>query len=525
MKKMKNIMRTNKNIIFIMLAILTFQSVIYIYAGNKKEAFHIDEYLTYQLSNGVFGLSDPIENGKIYTNTNPFLKCFVVDQETRFDYKGVWENQSRDVHPPFYYTLVHTVSSLIPGIFTKWIGIGINIFLALFVTILVYFITKEISKKSILSLIVAATFALSPGTINSILFIRMYVFLSIWVLSVSFLHLKYYKKQKLDYKFYVLLTIVSICGTLTQYYFLIFLFFICLFFGLHLIRKKYWQDVLKYCISLAISGILSIIIFPSMITQIFGNGYRGIESFQNLASSDFGNRLATYFEIIKNQIFGSRLSTAILVILILLTVSLNLKKIGVRLFWVFKNYMVLIFPVVTYFLLVVKISPYLTDRYVFCIYPFIWISFILIIYWEFIQIKGNKMLHKEYIAILIISSFFMSYSYKLGIPYMFKEEGKNIEISKESSPDTLLCIYDNQQWKLMSSYLELDNYNNLVFIPNNQINILEMNKYKDFDKIQIYLSATLDQDEIIQQILQLYTRYSTAQYLYSPNYGNVYQLQ
>ena len=219
------------------------------------------------------------------------------------------------------------------------------------------------------------------------------------------------------------------------------------------------------------------------------------------------------------------MSTAILVILILLTVSLNLKKIGVRLFWVFKNYMVLIFPVVTYFLLVVKISPYLTDRYVFCIYPFIWISFILIIYWEFIQIKGNKMLHKEYIAILIISSFFMSYSYKLGIPYMFKEEGKNIEISKESSPDTLLCIYDNQQWKLMSSYLELDNYNNLVFIPNNQINILEMNKYKDFDKIQIYVSATLDQDEIIQQILQLYTRYSTAQYLYSPNYGNVYQLQ
>lgn len=525
MDKIKNIIKKkNKKIILLLIIILAIQSIIYIYAGSKKEGFHIDEYLTYQLSNGVFGLSDPIENGKIY-NTNPFKKCFVVDNETRFNYKGVWENQKRDVHPPFYYTLVHTVSSFMPGVFTKWIGIGINIFLAIFVTLLIYFIAKELSKLSILSLVVAATFAVLPGTVNSILFIRMYVFLSIWVLSISFLHLKYYNKERIDNKFYVLLTLIAICGTMTQYYFLIFLFFICLFFGIHLILKKNWKDVLKYITSLAIAGIISIITFPSMIIQIFGSGYRGIESFENLSSSDFGSRFATYFEIIKNQIFGSRLSTAFLVILILVIVGLNLKRIKVKLFWCFKNFMILAFPVITYFLLVVKISPYLTDRYVFCIYPFIWIAFILTLYWELNQITTSKKMHREYIAILLISSFFIIYGYKLGIPYMYKDEAKNIEISKDRGADTILCIYDNQQWKLMSSYIELDNYENMVFMAKNQINNLEMSQYNKLDNIQIYISATLNQDEIIQQILQLYTKYSTAQYLYSPNYGNVYQLQ
>lgn len=37
--------------------------------------------------------------------------------------------QTYDVHPPFYYLLLHTVCSLFPGRFSKWSGIGLNIVL------------------------------------------------------------------------------------------------------------------------------------------------------------------------------------------------------------------------------------------------------------------------------------------------------------------------------------------------------------------------------------------------------------
>ena len=152
-------------------------------------------------------------------------------------------------------------------------------------------------------------------------------------------------------------------------------------------------------------------------------------------------------------------------------------------------------------------------------------AFVLLIFRGLNSIKNGKVSYKEYIVILMISTFFISYSYKAGITYMTKEEEQNIEISKESNAETLLCIYDNQQWKLMASYLEFDNYNKLVFIPYEQINILKDRKYQKLDKMQLYISTTLNQEEVIEKVLDRYSKYSTASNLYNPNYGNVYQLQ
>ena len=528
MENIKKMAHLNKKILIAIIIILAIQSLAYIYAGNEKPALNVDEYFTYQLSNGVFGVTDPVENGKIYKNSNPFFEQFVVDKENRFDYKEVWENQARDVHPPLYYAIFHTVSSFMPEIFSKWTGIGINIFLALFVTILVYFITKELCNNSAITLIVALTFALAPSSINNIVFIRMYVLLSIWILGITLLHLKYIKKDVIDNKFFVILTCLAVCGTITQYYFLIFLFFICLYFGVFLIVKRRWIYALKYVISLVFAGCISLLIFPTMVNHIFGSGYRGKESFANLASSDFGSRLSVYFEIMKNQIFGGRFSTAILLCTILLIIGMSSKNIRAKLIFDIKknnSKMIIIFPTVLYFLLVVKISPYLSERYMFCIYPFIWMAFVLLIFRGLNSIKNGKVSYKEYIVILMISTFFISYSYKAGITYMTKEEEQNIEISKESNAETLLCIYDNQQWKLMASYLEFDNYNKLVFIPYEQINILKDRKYQKLDKMQLYISTTLNQEEVIEKVLDRYSKYSTASNLYNPNYGNVYQLQ
>lgn len=528
MEKIKKTTQLNKKILIAMIIILALQSLAYIYAGREKPGLNIDEYYTYQLSNGVFGVKDPVENGKIYKNTNPFFKEFVVNNENRFDYKEVWENQARDVHPPFYYAIFHTVSSFMPGIFSKWTGIGINIFLALFVTILVYFITKELCSNSRIALIVTLTFALAPSSINNIVFIRMYVLLSIWILGIVLLHLKYIKKDIIDNKFFVLLAVLAVCGTLTQYYFLIFLFFVCLYFGVFLIIKRRWFCTLKYIISLAFAGGISLLIFPAMIKHIFGSGYRGKESFANLASSDFGSRLSVYFKIVKDQIFGGRFSTAVLLCIIFFLIGMTFKNIRTKvIFYIKKNAskMIVIFPTILYFLLVVKISPYLSERYIFCIYPFIWMAFVLIVFQGINCLKNGKVFYKEYIVILMIGIFFIGYSYRAGITYMMKGEEKNIEISKENNADTLLCIYDNQQWKLMASYLAFDNYNKLVFIPYEQLDALKDSKYKKLGKMQLYISTTLNQEEVIEKVLDRYSKYSTASNLYNPNYGNVYQLQ
>ena len=66
---------------------------------------------------------------------------------------------------------------------------------------------------------------------NMIIFIRMYALLTVAVLAAVFLFLWYFEREK-DRRFWLYLYLISIIGTLVQYYFLIVLFFLCLFQGI-----------------------------------------------------------------------------------------------------------------------------------------------------------------------------------------------------------------------------------------------------------------------------------------------------
>ena len=52
---------------------------------------------------------------------------FIVMPGEGFRYGLVKQIQSWDVHPPVYYWVLHTVSSLFQGTFSKWTGLGINL--------------------------------------------------------------------------------------------------------------------------------------------------------------------------------------------------------------------------------------------------------------------------------------------------------------------------------------------------------------------------------------------------------------
>lgn len=98
-------MKKHGKIIVGILVVLILQSLIYIYFGNQKVGFHIDEFYTYALSNGQERANDFIEDGKIYTGGSPLLEHYTTNQDNRFDYEMVWRNQAEDVHPPLYYFL------------------------------------------------------------------------------------------------------------------------------------------------------------------------------------------------------------------------------------------------------------------------------------------------------------------------------------------------------------------------------------------------------------------------------------
>ena len=63
--------------------------------------------------------------------TAEWNRMMAVHDNHRFDYCNVWKNQASDVHPPLYYSALHTVCSFSPGQYSKWQGGVVNILFAI----------------------------------------------------------------------------------------------------------------------------------------------------------------------------------------------------------------------------------------------------------------------------------------------------------------------------------------------------------------------------------------------------------
>ena len=110
--------------ILVMVVLLLLQLAVLFYYGGRKAGFHEDELYTYYSSNKTAGL---FVNDRQWTQGEELRNDFVVLGGEGFRYDVVWQMQSWDVHPPLYYFLFHTICSLFPGVFSKWLGIAVNL--------------------------------------------------------------------------------------------------------------------------------------------------------------------------------------------------------------------------------------------------------------------------------------------------------------------------------------------------------------------------------------------------------------
>ena len=129
-------------IIILSLAISTFYMA-------TKQGFHEDELLTYNLANSSKQLN--VDGG--WNSPEDFNEYLAVSENDRFDYAQVYENQIIDAsHPPFYYALVHTVCSLFPNVFSKWLAYSINVLAMVGILILLFKIGKKVTGNNLYAL-------------------------------------------------------------------------------------------------------------------------------------------------------------------------------------------------------------------------------------------------------------------------------------------------------------------------------------------------------------------------------------
>lgn len=377
--------------------IIILQINLILFFGMQKRGYHLDEMYTYTLANYDGGFVTDTEGVIEDWKSGEFYKQVLsVENEECFNYSIPYNNQKDDVHPPLYYFVIHTFSSFASGQYSKWIGIVPNIVFIGLSTIGLYMVAKTMCKNAIIALICTAAWALSNGTIESGIFIRMYAMLTLWTIVFVGVHIKIYSEfeatDDISVPAMIMLMICTVAGVLTQYYYMIFCFFLCGAFCVYLVLKKNWNALCKYIATEVGALIISIICFPTMLAHIF-SGYRGEEAFEAIAETNgFCETLKTVAAIVDGDLFNGFLEEILLSIVLIVLFLIGRIYLFKRERFDYSRLLqivVLGMVGVFYVIIVAKIAPFQTNRYYMCVYPILILSVLLGLY-ELLKITNMK---------------------------------------------------------------------------------------------------------------------------------------
>lgn len=486
---------------------------------SEKVNYHVDEIYSYGLSNNRGSIRMDFKTNKKYTPAGKaYMNYVAADPDDRFHYDIVWENQTNDVHPPLYYCLLHTISSLRPGTFSKWYAGAINI---LFALLTLYMIRRYsmlmYAENKIMQVYLPVMVVASAGIVSAVAFLRMYIVAMFWVTLLEYVFAKEVEKDTSGPDFYAKVYGIAVLGALTHYYCIIFTVLLCgVYCVIMLLQKKY-----KTVLSLIATGILAagtaVGIFPAMIKHMFF-GYRGRDSMNNLSApiSEYWERLRNFFDLLNVDLFGGKMLVWILAGVVFLVIATVLKKekmSSVRRI----RYALLFIPCILYFFIISKMAVYFTTRYMTPIY-----AILLVGIWGFgaeqLQRIGNK---KVCLAVLIVVSGIIT-----GIAWktntwrpLYKESKPLLEASENYRDLDCIYVYD-KRYMTHSSYMEVKNYNSVRFARTKE----KILRYKLEEKQEIIVMITQGKEEFLDYILQNYPQFTHCDPIGSYNYTTTYHL-
>lgn len=502
--------------VFIMIAVI----------ASKKD-YHMDEIYSYGLANNV-GHTSIHPNYAPYTYENPadvYLDYMIIEDGERFDIKNCWYNQERESSPPFYYFAVHIASALVALVagerFSRWTAGVVNLVFVLLTLYLFRKLLKQFGVKERELTIASLFFALSPAILSIVSFFRMYAMADFAAILITYLILHYRKKE--TWCFYIAMIFASIFAVLTQYYLIFYLFFISLCYGISLLVEKEWKKVGKYVLTMGIAGGLTIAIFPAIIEQLFGQG-RGSEGLENLQRGfvEHWDYLKQYCSILNAQLFGGYFWIILLVSIVgFIYGMIKFKKDCVIADRVW-DVCIGVLPIIAYVVIVSKVAPYQTDRYVMAIYA-ISLAFLIIFIKYLLNIclvdkKNMRMCGLCAVCIVLLVAVYKNF----GWPYLYLNADKRIEkISSYEGADGL-CVLD-VGWKISGNFNEIINIDTMTFFRDSIEDLVFMEELKNKEDYILY-AVTVDPEEVIEDIFEICPQINSYEYIGKSDYAKIYYL-
>lgn len=419
---------------------------------SRKVDYMVDELLTFNLSN-VRDLFEPAEGVTYSPAGQPFVDAMASNGT--FDLSHVWFQQANDTHPPLYYILVHAMCTLHPGtVSIRYAGM-INVLFLLLSFWAYRKIIKITIKDENVVFLASVMFVFSAGLLSMVTLLRMYVMAMFWITLFTYQIIR--RIEKYETKDFILLGVSAACGALTHYYCVAYDFFISVCVVIICVLKRRYGEIIKYAISMAVAGVVSVLVFPAMITHVF-NDERGTESFANLAESDFVSRVARFFAMLSDEIFGGLLAITFCALASLLIALFADKKKTEEeriSFATTSRFVCLLIPPTCYFLLVAKSAPFFTERYISPIFAVVLAVVVSIVFavikMIMVDTKKTRILVALLIAVVIFCGF-KDYEWK----YLYRDRLDALNNAERfgGAMANAICVYD-QKWKINPDYLEI----------------------------------------------------------------------
>ena len=534
-----------KERIFLLISLLAIM-IVGLFWGTQKQGMFLDEIYTYGLSNGYytpFPYNIP-EDGDLVnkTFTQDELQDYLsVQKDDAFQFDSVYYNQTQDVHPPLYYMIFHFVSSVFQGKYSKWIGLGINLILYLCMGLILYKLGELIFKNKTASVWTVLVYGLSWGGLSTMLMIRMYTLLTLLTVVFAYFVIRLYEKEKEKIIFYPLVGLTLFLGMLTQYYFVIFAFFLSAVYCLNKLKKRKFKQVAGYAVSAGAGLLCFYLVWPAVTKHLTSDGYvSGKSAMQNFY--DVGHmleRIRTFLLGMKDANKLILLVAAVFFIILIIQLKSTVKRWARSFNEKDSAAIALAVAVLLTIILVAVISPYLVVRYVYNILP---IFILVIIYFieavlcntEFLINIRERLQDKRYMIPLYVIAVFVvvvsAFAQKPDYIYPEKKEYNRIVEEYKKLP----CVYmsENLNPTITQDLLQITKFKS-VYVTNDFLQRGTENYLKDFgksNKVILYIDVAqlggsgFDPKKVMDSILSN-TKYSKYQYLYSNGRSQTYLLK
>ena len=495
--------------------------VLMILAISQKKNFFADEIYSYSLSNNLGRISLIFEDGVEYDTRELFRNYLTADAEHRFDFENVWYNQTKDVHPPFYYIFLHSFSSLFPETFSIWFAGAVNIIFAVLTLWLIRKMCRNLTENPWIEWAVTLSFVLSAGTLSAVTFFRMYIVGMFAVMSLSYPLMKALSGEKTDKKWYVLVALSTMMGALTHYYCTAFAVLISIVFAIILLIKRKFKTLTGFCMTQAISGVLSVVIFPGMIRHIFF-GYRGNQAVDNLFTlSDYAQRLEVFFDFLNTQVFGGLLIPVLYAILLFVIGWLFFgKKKDAHAGVLACKYIMIFVSASLYFFLISKIAAFQKDRYIFPIYPLVLVG---VLCFGFDVILGLiKSKAKYFVVYAFVGMLLFGTWQKVPWEYLYEDSVEFLEMAESHAGKKCVCIYE-KNYQLSGLYKEVINYDSIIFLNYENMDLLKEIAIED-EELLVISVGVVEKFEYARKVMVEYPQLTAMKELGQSASGITYLL-